>query len=161
MRATKRRKRHQRQVLAVDRLPHARRRPYFGAHTFRATSAMAGPESGRYCWHGSGVAGRRDEALETAASVMAAIEHNENSPARLKLSLALVEKIAASIVARFDPRNGGFVRSPSFRIRPRSICCWRCHEPRPRPSARPLSPLCRRWRARRIRQLAGGFHRYS
>ena len=38
---------------------------------------------------------RRDEALETAASVMAAIEHNESFSGRGgELSLALVDKIA-------------------------------------------------------------------
>ena len=57
---------------------------------------------------------RRDEALETAASVMAAIEHNESFSARSGVSLALVEKIVASIIGQFDPRNGGFGSQPKF-----------------------------------------------
>ncbi len=58
---------------------------------------------------------RRDEALETASSVMAAIEHNESFSGRsADLSPALIEKIAASIVKQFDPRNGGFGSQPKF-----------------------------------------------
>src|SRR6201996_6859006 len=49
---------------------------------------------------------RRDEALETAGSVLAAIEHNESFSGRsAELSLALVDKMAASIIGQFDPRN--------------------------------------------------------
>jgi uncharacterized protein len=58
---------------------------------------------------------RRTEALETATSVMAAIEHNESFSARgTELNLALADKIAGSIVATFDPRNGGFGSQPKF-----------------------------------------------
>ena len=58
---------------------------------------------------------RRDEALETAASVMAAIEHNENFSGRGgNLTLALVDKIAGSALGQFDPRNGGFGSQPKF-----------------------------------------------
>src|SRR6202453_2472832 len=58
---------------------------------------------------------RRDEALETAASVMAAIEHNESFSGRSDtLNLALIDKIADAIVAQFDPRNGGFGSQPKF-----------------------------------------------
>jgi len=58
---------------------------------------------------------RRDEALETATSVMAAIEHNESFSGRGgQLSLALVDKIASSILSQFDPRNGGFGSQPKF-----------------------------------------------
>jgi uncharacterized protein YyaL (SSP411 family) len=58
---------------------------------------------------------RREEALESAASVMAAIEQNENFSGRGgDLNLALVEKMADSIVKQFDPRNGGFGSQPKF-----------------------------------------------
>ena len=58
---------------------------------------------------------RRDEALESAASVMSAIEHNESFSSRGgDLTLALVDKIAASAVAQFDARNGGFGSQPKF-----------------------------------------------
>jgi hypothetical protein len=58
---------------------------------------------------------RRDEALETASSTMAAIEHNESfSGGGGELSLGLVDKIVASILRQFDPRNGGFGSQPKF-----------------------------------------------
>jgi len=58
---------------------------------------------------------RRDEALETASSVMAAIEHNESSSGRGgELTLLLVEKIAESALKQFDARNGGFGSQPKF-----------------------------------------------
>ena len=58
---------------------------------------------------------RRDEALETAGSVMAAIEHNESFSGRGgALNLELVDKIVASIVGQFDPRYGGFGSQPKF-----------------------------------------------
>ncbi len=107
---------------------------------------------------------RREEALETASSVMAAIEHNENFSARgTELSLSLVDKIVNSITGQFDPRNGGFGAQPKF----------------PHPAALDLLLQVSRSRgneqARRAftvtvekmasggvyDQLAGGFHRYS
>ena len=58
---------------------------------------------------------RRDEALESAASVMAAIEHNESFSSRAEdLNLSLVDKIVASAVSQFDPRHGGFGSQPKF-----------------------------------------------
>ena len=62
---------------------------------------------------------QREEALGTAASAMAAITQSESFPARDSkqkpvLTLALVDKIAASALRRFDPRNGGFGAQPKF-----------------------------------------------
>ncbi len=107
---------------------------------------------------------RRDEALETASSAMAAIEHNESFSGRAgHLSLALVDKIAASMLTRFDPRHGGFGSQPKF----------------PHPSALDLllevamnrgnhqaaqafsTTLEKMARGGVYDQLAGGFHRYS
>jgi hypothetical protein len=107
---------------------------------------------------------RRDEALETAANVMAAIEHNESFSGRSgELTLALVDKIAASVLKQFDPRNGGFGSQPKF----------------PHPSALDLllevamnrgngqardaftTTLEKMARGGVYDQLAGGFHRYS
>jgi hypothetical protein len=46
---------------------------------------------------------------------MAAIEHNESfSGGGGQLSLELADKIAASILRQFDPRNGGFGSQPKF-----------------------------------------------
>jgi hypothetical protein len=107
---------------------------------------------------------RRDEALETAASTMAAIEYNENFSGRGgQLSLALADKIAGTILAQFDPLNGGFGTQPKF----------------PHPAALDLllqvsgnsgnqaageafaTTLEKMARGGVYDQLAGGFHRYS
>src|ERR1700685_1089955 len=78
-------------------------RPYFGGTYIPRDDRYGRPGIGRVllamaqAWRE-----RRDQALETASSVMAAIEHNESFSARSGLSLDLVEKIAASIVGQFD-----------------------------------------------------------
>src|SRR5580698_4148193 len=52
---------------------------------------------------------RRDEALESAASVLAAIEHSETfSGHSASLSLGIVDKLVRSAVSQFDSRHGGF-----------------------------------------------------
>jgi uncharacterized protein YyaL (SSP411 family) len=111
---------------------------------------------------------RREEALETASSAMAAIEHNESfsgrgSGSENALTLGLVDKLVASILTRFDPLNGGFGSQPKF----------------PHPAALDLllevamnreNPLAGRAFTTTLEkmaqggvydQLAGGFHRYS
>jgi uncharacterized protein YyaL (SSP411 family) len=111
---------------------------------------------------------RRDEALETASSAMAAIEHNESfsgngTGAEDALTQGLVDKLVASILTRFDPLNGGFGSQPKF----------------PHPAALDLllqvamnrqNPIAERAFATTLEkmaqggvydQLAGGFHRYS
>ena len=58
---------------------------------------------------------KRDEALESAGSVIAAIEHGESFAGRSgTLSLGLVDKLVASAVQQFDPHNGGFGSQPKF-----------------------------------------------
>ena len=91
-------------------------RPYFGGTYFPRDDRYGRPGFGRVLLTMSQVwQERRGEALESAASVMAAIEHNESFSSRGgELSLALVDKIAASAVAQFDPRNGGFGSQPKF-----------------------------------------------
>jgi hypothetical protein len=91
-------------------------RPYFGGTYFPASDRYGRPGFGRVlltmaqAWRE-----RRDEALESAGSVMAAIEQNESFSGRSgELTLALVDKIAASALKQFDPRNGGFGSQPKF-----------------------------------------------
>ncbi len=107
---------------------------------------------------------RRNEVLESAASVIAAIEHGETFSARGEgLSLAIIDKLVQSAVTQFDPRNGGFGSQPKF----------------PHPSvldllidvaartgneaAKEAATVTLRKMARGgvYDQLAGGFHRYS
>src|SRR5277367_504858 len=58
---------------------------------------------------------KRGEALETAGSVLAAIEHGESFSGRSSsLGLELVDKLIASAVNQFDTRNGGFGTQPKF-----------------------------------------------
>ena len=107
---------------------------------------------------------QRAEALESAASVYAAIEHGENFAGRSgSLSLGTVDKIVQSAVSQFDSRYGGFGTQPKF----------------PHPSALDLLidvaartgneaaretvevTLAKMSRGGVYDQLAGGFHRYS
>jgi uncharacterized protein YyaL (SSP411 family) len=140
-------------------------RPYFGGTYFPRDDRYGRPGFGRVLLAMAQVwSDRRDEALETASSVMAAIEHNESFSGRsADLSPALIEKIAAAIVSQFDPRNGGFGSQPKF----------------PHPAALDLLlhvatvsgdhqvgdaftvTLEKMARGGVYDQLAGGFHRYS
>ena len=140
-------------------------RPYFGGTYFPASDRYGRPGFGRVlltmaqAW-----SERRDEALESAGSVMAAIEQNESFSGRSgELTLSLVDKIAASALKQFDPRNGGFGSQPKF----------------PHPSALDLLlevamnrdngeaavafavTLEKMASGGVYDQLAGGFHRYS
>ncbi|MGA2571804.1 MAG: thioredoxin domain-containing protein [Terracidiphilus sp.] len=140
-------------------------RPYFGGTYIPRDDRYGRPGIARVLLAMAQVwRDQREEALETAGSVMAAIEHNESfSGRRGAPSTALVDKIAASIVALFDARNGGFGSQPKF----------------PHPSALDLllqvavsrgderardaftTTLEKMARGGVYDQLAGGFHRYS
>jgi hypothetical protein len=105
----------------------------------------------------------RDEALETASSVMAAIEHNESFSARSSVSPALVEKIAESIVGLFDARNGGFGSQPKFPHPAALDLLLEIATSRANERAREafVTTLEKMARGGVYDQLAGGFHRYS
>ncbi len=139
-------------------------RPYFGGTYIPREDRYGRPGIGRvlpamaHVWHE-----RREEALETASSVMAAIEHNESFSARSGLSLALVEKIAGSIIGQFDARNGGFGSQPKF-PHPAALdlllemALSRSHEAAREAFSTTLEKMAR---GGVYDQLAGGFHRYS
>src|SRR3954469_17483506 len=139
-------------------------RPYFGGTYFPRDDRYGRPGFGRVLLTMAQVwKDRRDEALESAASVMEAIEHNESFSARGELSLALVDTIAGSILSQFDPRNGGFGSQPKF-PHPAAldllleIAMNRDNEP-----ARDafITTLEKMAQGGVYDQLAGGFHRYS
>jgi uncharacterized protein len=140
-------------------------RPYFGGSYFPRDDRYGRPGFGRVLLTMAQVwKERREEALESASSVMAAIEHNESFSARGgQLSLALVDKIAGSILSQFDPRHGGFGAQPKF-PHPAAldllleIAMNRDHE-----QARDafITTLAEMARGGVYDQLAGGFHRYS
>jgi uncharacterized protein len=58
---------------------------------------------------------RRDEVVESAGSVVEAIEYNENFAGRTgNLNMSIVEKMVASALEKFDRHHGGFGAQPKF-----------------------------------------------
>jgi uncharacterized protein YyaL (SSP411 family) len=140
-------------------------RPYFGVTYIPREERYGRPGIGRVLaaiaqvWRE-----RRDEALETAASVMAAIEQNESFSARgTELSPVLADKMVASIVAQFDPRNGGFGSQPKFPHSAALDLLLQAAVTRGNQQARHAFSVTLEKMARGgiYDQLAGGFHRYS
>jgi uncharacterized protein YyaL (SSP411 family) len=140
-------------------------RPYFGGTYIPPDDRYGRPgfahvlEAMSQVWHE-----RRDEALETAASVMAAIEHNESFSGRGgALSLALVDKIAGSALSQFDARNGGFGAQPKFPHPAVLDLLLEMAMSRDNDQAREAfcTTLGKMARGGVYDQLAGGFHRYS
>jgi uncharacterized protein YyaL (SSP411 family) len=140
-------------------------RPYFGGTYMPRDDRYGRPGMGRVLIAMAQVwRERRDEALETAASVMAAIEHNESFSGRgAELSLALVDKIAGSAIAKFDPRNGGFGSQPKFPHPGALDLLLQIAMSRDNEQARDAFTITLEKMARGgvYDQLAGGFHRYS
>jgi len=144
-------------------------RPYFGGTYFPREDRYGRPGFGRVLSTMAQVwQERRDEALESAASVMNAIEHNEAFSGRGgELSLGLVDKLAASALKQFDRRNGGFGSQPKF---PHPSALDLLLEIAANPDAsRGSEPAAEAFtitlekmaRGGFYDQLAGGFHRYS
>ena len=139
--------------------------PYFGGTYIPPDDRYGRPGFGRVLTTLAEVwRTRRDEARETAASAMAAIEHNESFSGRAgELSLALTEKIAASILKQFDPRHGGFGSQPKF-PHPGALDLLlhaglnRGNEDFVKAFALTLEKMAQ---GGVYDQLAGGFHRYS
>jgi len=140
-------------------------RPYFGGTYFPRDDRYGRPGFGRVLLTMAQVwRERKDEALETAGSVMAAIEHNESFSGRGgQLTLALVDKIAGSALAGFDSRNGGFGSQPKF-PHPAAldllleVAMNRDHDEAREAFAVTLEKMAR---GGVYDHLAGGFHRYS
>ena len=147
-------------------------KPYFGGTYFPADDRFGRPgfkrvlETMAKVWQN-----QREEALDSAASVMAAVEQNENFSGRgsnADLSLALVDKIADSILRQFDPRNGGFGSQPKFphpgaidllielaaRVDSTEKIAQKAREAA-------ILTLTKMSQGGVYDQLAGGFHRYS
>jgi uncharacterized protein len=144
-------------------------RPYFGGTYFPRDDRYGRPGFGRILLAMAQVwRERRDEALETASSVMAAIEHNESFSGRAPsdddaLTLSLVDKIVASAVAQFDPRNGGFGSQPKFPHPTALDLLLEVAVNRNNEQARLVfaTTLEKMAHGGVYDQLAGGFHRYS
>jgi len=140
-------------------------RPFFGGTYFPPGDRYGRPGFGRMlltmakAWQE-----RREDALESAASVVAAIEQNENfSGPGGDLTLALVDTLAAAALKQFDPRHGGFGSQPKF-PHPAALdllletAMNRGNEEAARAFTTTLEKMAR---GGVYDQLAGGFHRYS
>ena len=140
-------------------------RPYFGGTYSPPEDRYGRPGFGRVLLALSQVwQERRDEALETASSVMAAIEHNESFSGRGgELTLALVDKIATSVLKQFDPRNGGFGAQPKFPHSPVLDLLLELAMNRGNAEVQQAftTTLEKMARGGVYDQLAGGFHRYG
>ncbi len=140
-------------------------RPYFGGTYFPRDDRYGRPGFGRVLLTMAQVwKERREEAMESAASVMAAIEHNESFSGRGgELSLALVDRIGGSIVAQFDPQHGGFGSQPKFPHPAALDLLLEIAMNRDTEQARDafLTTMDKMARGGVYDQVAGGFHRYS
>ncbi len=140
-------------------------RPFFGGTYFPRDDRYGRPGFGRVLLTMAQVwKDRRDEALESATSVMAAIEHNESfSGGGGDLSVALVDRIAGSILSQFDARNGGFGSQPKFPHPAALDLLLEIAMNRDNEQARDafITTLDKMAHGGVYDQLAGGFHRYS
>jgi len=140
-------------------------RPYFGGTYFPRDDRYGRPGFGRVLLTMAQVwRERREEALESAASVMAAIEHNESFSGRSgELTLSLADKLAESALTQFDPRNGGFGSQPKFPHPAALDLLLQLAVNRGNAAAREAFTVTLEKMARGgvYDQIAGGFHRYS
>jgi uncharacterized protein YyaL (SSP411 family) len=140
-------------------------RPYFGGTYFPRDERYGRPGFGRVLLTMAQVwRERREEAMDTAVSVMSAIEHSESFAGRGgDVSLALTDKIAGGMISQFDPRNGGFGAQPKFPHPAALDLLMQVAMNRDSEQARDafLITLEKMAQGGVYDQLAGGFHRYS
>jgi hypothetical protein len=140
-------------------------RPYFGGTYIPRDDRYGRPGIGKVLVAMANVwRERRDDALETAGSVMAAIEHNESFSGRgTPLTRALLEKIVGSILGQFDPQYGGFGSQPKFPHPTALDLLLQAATVHGNEQARQAFVVTLEKMARGgvYDQLAGGFHRYS
>jgi len=139
--------------------------PFFGGTYFPRDERYGRPGFGRVLLTMAQVwKDRHEEALESGTSVLAAIEQNESFSGRAgEPSLALVDKIAGSILSQFDPLNGGFGSQPKFPHPAALDLLLEMAMNRDNQEARDafITTLEKMARGGVYDQLAGGFHRYS
>ncbi|HET9100253.1 MAG TPA: thioredoxin domain-containing protein [Acidobacteriaceae bacterium] len=140
-------------------------KPFFGGTYFPKDERYGRPGFGHvlltiaHAYHE-----RKDEVLESADSVMAAIEYNESFSGRsADLHAGIVDKLVASALQQFDKHYGGFGTQPKF-PHPAVLDLLLDHAARtgdeaPQHAAR--MTLDRMAAGGMYDHLAGGFHRYS
>jgi hypothetical protein len=140
-------------------------RPFFGGTYFPRHDRYGRPGIERLLTTMSEVwKSKRDEALESAVSILAAIEHGEAFAGRGgSLSPAITEKLVHSAIAQFDPHNGGFGAQPKF-PHPAALdllldAAARTGDAKAREVA--LLTLTKMAEGGIYDHVGGGFHRYS
>ncbi len=107
---------------------------------------------------------QREEVLESAASVIAAIEHNESFSGHASvLNAAIVQSLIDAALQQFDKRYGGFGAQPKF-PHPTILDLLTDHAARTGDEAAAAVvrvTLDRMAAGGMYDHLAGGFHRYS
>ncbi len=140
-------------------------KPFFGGTYFPKEERYGRPGFGHvlltmaHAYHE-----RKDEVLESADSVMAAIEYNESFSGRsADLNEGIVGKLVESALQQFDKHNGGFGTQPKF-PHPSVLDLLLDHATRTGDeAARNVArmTLDRMASGGMYDHLAGGFHRYS
>lgn len=150
-------------------------RPFFGGTYFPPEDRHGRPSLRRVLLTmAEAYQNRREEVEDSAASVIAAIEHNESfGSAAPNPGLELIQKLLTSALKQFDGRNGGFGSQPKF---PHSGAIDLLIDAASRTTgnseaADPTTPQAARLAAVVTLEkmskggiydhLAGGFHRYS
>ncbi len=140
-------------------------KPFFGGTYFPKEARYGRPGFGQvlltiaHAYHE-----RKDEVLESADSVLAAIEYNESFTGRsADLNAGIVGKLVESALQQFDKHHGGFGSQPKF-PHPSILDLLLDHATRTgdeaaRNAARVT--LDRMASGGMYDHLAGGFHRYS
>jgi uncharacterized protein len=107
---------------------------------------------------------RREEVVESAGTVVEAIEYNESYAGRAgSLSLSIVDKMVASALGKFDRHHGGFGSQPKF-AHPSAIdllldvAARTGNEPAKEAAIVTLEKMAE---GGVYDHLGGGFHRYS
>ncbi len=147
-------------------------KPFFGGTYFPPDERMGRPSFRRVLETMSAAFQQtRDDVDESASSVMQAIEYNEafagdsTDLTHSSAGVALIDKLVASTLAAFDPRNGGFGSQPKF-PHPAALdmlidAASRGGSNKVASAEAALTSLHRMYRGGIFDQLAGGFHRYS
>ncbi len=140
-------------------------KPFFGGTYFPKEERYGRPGFGHvlltmaHAYHE-----RKDEVLESADSVMAAIEYNESFSGRsADLHAGIVGKLVASALQQFDKHYGGFGTQPKF-PHPAVLDLLIDHATRTGDEAAQHAArmtLDRMAAGGMYDHLAGGFHRYS
>jgi uncharacterized protein YyaL (SSP411 family) len=140
-------------------------RPYFGGTYFPKEDRYNRPGLVRVLLTMSDAwQHRREEVLESAGSVMEAIEQSESFAGRRgALSTVLVQKLVSSATSLFDSRHGGFGSQPKFPYPSTldlliDVSSRTGNEEAKKAAAVTLTAMAR---GGVYDQLGGGFHRYS